>query len=146
MHICVSKLCLQGARKLSSWIMYASYFQGARKLRELIPNQSLWAGETAAANNGGQSGITDTFIDGFWCALTCLRARVCTKCGQSGVSFCDFLVDFHVDFYEFLVCTTEFAPCAPLFQTNVRMHAQIRSCVCVFVCVCVCVSPYERIS
>jgi hypothetical protein len=26
----------------------------------------LWAGETAAANNGGQSGITDTFIDGFW--------------------------------------------------------------------------------
>ena len=26
----------------------------------------LWAGETAAANDGGQSGITDTFIDGFW--------------------------------------------------------------------------------
>ena len=24
------------------------------------------AGETAAANNGGQSGITDTYIDGFW--------------------------------------------------------------------------------
>ena len=26
----------------------------------------LWAGETAAANSGGQEGITDTFIDGFW--------------------------------------------------------------------------------
>ena len=26
----------------------------------------LWAGETAAANDGGQSGVTDTFIDGFW--------------------------------------------------------------------------------
>ena len=29
-------------------------------------DQQLWAGETAAANNGGQAGITDTFIDGFW--------------------------------------------------------------------------------
>ena len=26
----------------------------------------LWAGETAAANDGGQSGITDTFVDVFW--------------------------------------------------------------------------------
>eukprot|EP00039_Didymoeca_costata_P008579 m.113685 g.113685 ORF g.113685 m.113685 type:complete len:581 (-) comp14143_c0_seq2:151-1893(-) len=29
-------------------------------------NVKLWGGETAAANNGGQSGITDTYIDGFW--------------------------------------------------------------------------------
>jgi hypothetical protein len=28
--------------------------------------QELWSGETAAANNGGQTGITDTYIDGFW--------------------------------------------------------------------------------
>ena len=27
---------------------------------------SVWAGETAAANNGGQSGVTDTYIDSFW--------------------------------------------------------------------------------
>ena len=26
----------------------------------------LWAGETAAANSGGQTGVTDTYIDGFW--------------------------------------------------------------------------------
>ena len=26
----------------------------------------VWAGETAAANDGGQGGITDTWIDGFW--------------------------------------------------------------------------------
>jgi heparanase 1 len=26
----------------------------------------LWAGETASANDGGQSGVTDTYIDGFW--------------------------------------------------------------------------------
>lgn len=26
----------------------------------------LWAGETAAANDGGQTGITDSYIDGFW--------------------------------------------------------------------------------
>jgi len=26
----------------------------------------LWAGESSSANNGGQSGITDTFINGFW--------------------------------------------------------------------------------
>jgi hypothetical protein len=29
----------------------------------------LWAGETASANDGGQTGITDTYVDGFWCAL-----------------------------------------------------------------------------
>ena len=26
----------------------------------------VWAGETAAANNGGCAGVTDTFMDGFW--------------------------------------------------------------------------------
>lgn len=26
----------------------------------------IWAGETAAANGGGQTGITDTFMNGFW--------------------------------------------------------------------------------
>ena len=31
-----------------------------------IPGPQVWAGETASANNGGQSGITDTFINGFW--------------------------------------------------------------------------------
>jgi heparanase 1 len=30
------------------------------------PPPPLWAGETAAANNGGQSGLTDTFVDSFW--------------------------------------------------------------------------------
>jgi len=47
--------------------------QGADALRQLqgdLQTQgapfTLWAGETAAANNGGQSGVTDTFIDGFW--------------------------------------------------------------------------------
>jgi hypothetical protein len=28
----------------------------------------LWAGETAAANNGGKEGVTDTFLDSFWYA------------------------------------------------------------------------------
>eukprot|EP01063_Lacrimia_lanifica_P017751 TRINITY_DN24757_c0_g1_i1.p1 TRINITY_DN24757_c0_g1~~TRINITY_DN24757_c0_g1_i1.p1 ORF type:complete len:575 (+),score=157.03 TRINITY_DN24757_c0_g1_i1:39-1763(+) len=28
--------------------------------------REVWAGETAAANNGGQTGVTDTYIDGFW--------------------------------------------------------------------------------
>jgi hypothetical protein len=43
--------------------------EGARKLAALAALKGagrLWAGETAAANSGGQSGITDTFIDGFW--------------------------------------------------------------------------------
>eukprot|EP00966_Prymnesium_polylepis_P182214 4221553-Prymnesium_polylepis.1 len=44
--------------------------QGARNLRKALaatlPHAPLWAGESAAANNGGKSGITDTFIDAFW--------------------------------------------------------------------------------
>eukprot|EP00040_Diaphanoeca_grandis_P014612 m.74242 g.74242 ORF g.74242 m.74242 type:complete len:604 (+) comp24640_c0_seq2:80-1891(+) len=43
--------------------------EGVRALQsklEFSQRSSLWAGETAAANQGGQSGITDTYIDGFW--------------------------------------------------------------------------------
>ena len=43
--------------------------EGVRALQEVIPLSKrgrLWAGETAAANQGGRSGITDTYIDGFW--------------------------------------------------------------------------------
>ena len=42
---------------------------GVRALQRALPESkrgTLWAGETAAANDGGQTGITDTFIDGFW--------------------------------------------------------------------------------
>eukprot|EP01065_Artemidia_motanka_P016798 TRINITY_DN203_c0_g1_i1.p1 TRINITY_DN203_c0_g1~~TRINITY_DN203_c0_g1_i1.p1 ORF type:complete len:458 (+),score=148.10 TRINITY_DN203_c0_g1_i1:107-1375(+) len=35
-------------------------------VRDHAPGAETWVGETAAANNGGQSGITDTYIDGFW--------------------------------------------------------------------------------
>jgi heparanase len=31
-----------------------------------LPTTPVWAGETASANNGGQSGVTDSWIDGFW--------------------------------------------------------------------------------
>ena len=40
-----------------------------RALQKALPaarSGTLWGGETAAANCGGQSGVTDTFIDGFW--------------------------------------------------------------------------------
>lgn len=43
--------------------------EGVSALRHATPalaQGSLWAGETAAANEGGQTGITDTYIDGFW--------------------------------------------------------------------------------
>lgn len=44
--------------------------RGGQVLADILHRQhtpgALWAGETASANNGGQSGITDTFIDGFW--------------------------------------------------------------------------------
>jgi heparanase 1 len=45
--------------------------QGAATLQKIVRDngnmkQQLWAGETAAANDGGQTGITDTYIDGFW--------------------------------------------------------------------------------
>jgi heparanase 1 len=43
--------------------------KGVKALQLALPASRrglLWAGETAAANDGGQSGITDTFIDGFW--------------------------------------------------------------------------------
>ncbi|KAL1525315.1 hypothetical protein AB1Y20_020176 [Prymnesium parvum] len=44
--------------------------QGAKNLRaalKTLPDAPpLWVGESAAANNGGQSGITDTFVDVFW--------------------------------------------------------------------------------
>ena len=43
---------------------------GAVALTTLATRQGvagrLWAGETASANDGGQAGITDTYIDGFW--------------------------------------------------------------------------------
>jgi len=45
---------------------------GARALLAMLPPSApgqsppIWAGETAAATNGGQTGITDTFVDGFW--------------------------------------------------------------------------------
>ena len=43
--------------------------KGVKSLQAALPadrQATLWAGETAAANQGGQSGITDTYIDGFW--------------------------------------------------------------------------------
>ena len=43
--------------------------EGVRALQAAMAPElrgTLWAGETAAANQGGQSGITDTYIDGFW--------------------------------------------------------------------------------
>lgn len=44
--------------------------EGALALTKIAVDQGvqgrLWAGETASANNGGQGGITDTYIDGFW--------------------------------------------------------------------------------
>jgi len=44
--------------------------QGGRTVANIVsqhaPKAQTWAGETAAANNGGQSGITNTYIDGFW--------------------------------------------------------------------------------
>jgi len=43
--------------------------EGVRALQNALPaarSGTLWGGETAAANDGGQSGVTDTFIDGFW--------------------------------------------------------------------------------
>jgi len=46
----------QGADNLQRALRSAGYTGGA----------PLWAGETAAANGGGRSGITDTFIDSFW--------------------------------------------------------------------------------
>lgn len=44
---------------------------GVRAIQTAIgqtASQELWAGETAAANNGGKAGVTDTFLDTFWCA------------------------------------------------------------------------------
>ena len=45
--------------------------QGAKAVVDIVgiegnKNTKVWAGETASANNGGQSGITDTYINGFW--------------------------------------------------------------------------------
>jgi len=40
--------------------------KGALALSKVANGKPLWAGETAAANNGGQSGITDSYVDGFW--------------------------------------------------------------------------------
>ena len=43
---------------------------GARAVSNVVKKYSkstaIWAGETASANNGGQTGITDTFCNGFW--------------------------------------------------------------------------------
>lgn len=38
----------------------------ANILKDTKSTAAMWAGETAAANNGGKPGVTDTFIDGFW--------------------------------------------------------------------------------
>ena len=49
----------QGARTIVGVVRAAS----AKSARPMPP---VWAGETAAANNGGHTGVTDTYIDGFW--------------------------------------------------------------------------------
>lgn len=42
-----------------------------RAIQDAISSHSLfdaeiWGGETAAANQGGREGVTDTFVDSFW--------------------------------------------------------------------------------
>ena len=53
--------CGQGVRAL-----WKALEQQPSLSLEDLHSLSLWAGETAAANNGGQSGVTDTYIDAFW--------------------------------------------------------------------------------
>ena len=69
-HTALEK-CLQGAQYVDDLnLITLSYPSIPLKHRYIIQSASgqdvVIAGETAAANNGGQSGITDTYIDGFW--------------------------------------------------------------------------------
>ena len=62
---------LKPADLAASFLSPAALDKAGEGVRELASAMGaggppLWAGETAAANDGGQSGLTDTFVDSFW--------------------------------------------------------------------------------